>query len=258
MPSELSLNALPEYLFSSFRHFQKHEKFVTRYCADDVLILMIGGVLRFHEDGIPIELHPGQYYIQRRGLFQQGVEESNEPEYYYVHFHGDFSPSEKSLSLHGSADIASMIPMFRELDHLINTNAAKIACAAAFFQILVRLADAQSAYPKSIVQSVLDYTFRNNHSDVSLDEIAGAVGYCKTHIINTFRRETGKTPHAYITEQRLHSAKHLLLHSDLTLEQISARCGFGSYINFYKNFTKQERVSPTIWRQQHRPEAGRP
>lgn len=248
----LSMDSLPEYRFSSFRYFQKHEKFVTRYCNEDVLILMMDGVLRFREDEIPIELFPGEYYIQRRGRFQQGIEESSEPQYYYIHFIGDFSTSENVLPLRGSADIDHMIPLFRELDLLVTANAAKITYSSVFYQILSQLFNAQDSPQRSVVQKVLAYVFCECNTDATLNEIADAIGYCKTHIINAFQKETGKTPHTYIAEQRLNSAKQLILCSDLSLEQISVQCGFRNYINLYKNFIKVEHISPSEWRLKHK------
>ena len=47
----LNLDALPEYLFSSMRNFEKNECHVRRICSDDVLLLVFKGVLRFSEDG---------------------------------------------------------------------------------------------------------------------------------------------------------------------------------------------------------------
>ena len=255
MSMGLSLDVFPEYLFSSFRRFLKHEKFVTRYCDENVLIFMIDGVLRFHEAGVPIELHPGEYFIQRRGLFQQGVEESEEPYYYYIHFQGDFSHAEKALPLRGKADTERMILLFRELDFLTTMNAPAIAHTAVFYQILSQLFNSRCSPQSSIVQKVLSSVFLEHNTSASLHEIANAVGYCQTHIINAFKKETGKTPHAYISEQRLNAAKKLMLYSDLSLEQISIQCGFGYYINFYKNFSKFEKTSPSDWIRKYKNEA---
>ena len=43
-------------------------------------------------------------------------------------------------------------------------------------------------------------------------------------------------------------AKDLLRNSQLPVEQIAATCGFGSYINLYKEFKKHEHCSPAKWR----------
>ena len=54
--------------------------------ACDILLIMLDGVLRFTEDGVPVEPVGGEYYIQRKGLLQDGPEASDRPSYFYVHF----------------------------------------------------------------------------------------------------------------------------------------------------------------------------
>lgn len=255
MNDVLSLNTLPEYVLSGFRYFDKHEKHVTRYCKDDVLLLMFDGILRFHEEGKPIALSQNQFYIQKRGLLQEGIEESSQPQYYFIHFYGDFSPDKKTLPLSGTADISALMPYFQELDLLQAMNASKVDISSVFFKILSELAKSQTpSAQRTLVEEVLSYVFQDLKRPVSLDEIAAEVGYCKNHIIKLFQKETGKTPYTYITEQRLNAAKQLLLNSNFSLEQISTDCGFGTYINFYKSFIKTEKIPPSEWkrRQQQR------
>ena len=45
--------------------------------------MVFEGVLRFRENGIPVEVHPGEYYIQRHGLLQEGKCESDSPKYFF-------------------------------------------------------------------------------------------------------------------------------------------------------------------------------
>ena len=63
MESGLNLELLPVYCGSSFRYFEPGEKHVTRVFTQDVLLLVFEGVLRFSENGRPIEVGKGEYYI---------------------------------------------------------------------------------------------------------------------------------------------------------------------------------------------------
>ena len=72
----------------SFRRFDPEECHVTRVSDSDVLLLMLEGELIFWEDGRRISLLPGQWYIQKAGLVQEGREPSRLPFYYYLHFLG--------------------------------------------------------------------------------------------------------------------------------------------------------------------------
>ena len=46
-------------------------------------------------------------------------------------------------------------------------------------------------------------------------------------------------------------AKQLLLNSESSLSSISVECGFGTYINFYRSFTKSVGIPPAEWKRQH-------
>lgn len=69
--------------------------------ACDILLIMLDGVLRFTEDGVPVEPVGGEYYIQRKGLLQDGPEASDRPSYFYVHFSdGECLPIRAPTGLH--------------------------------------------------------------------------------------------------------------------------------------------------------------
>lgn len=75
------------------------------------------GVLNFFEDGKYIELQPGEYYIQKPNLLQQGIKPSNKPNYYFIHFRGHYSKG-GSLPLRGRFDINKIQPLIEKLDKL--------------------------------------------------------------------------------------------------------------------------------------------
>ena len=77
MPTGISMQTVPTYRLSAFRRFLPNERHITRVESGDILLLMLDGVLRFTEDGVPVELSGGEYYIQQRGLFQDGPEVSD-------------------------------------------------------------------------------------------------------------------------------------------------------------------------------------
>ena len=57
--SGIDLNRNLVYKFASFRYFERGEHHVSRFCLDNVLLLVFGGVLRFSEDGEEIEVRAG-------------------------------------------------------------------------------------------------------------------------------------------------------------------------------------------------------
>jgi AraC-like DNA-binding protein len=69
-----------------------------------------------------------------------------------------------------------------------------------------------------------------------------------------FKRDTGRTLTAYITERRVAAAAQLLIETNLSLLEISYRVGFGNYSNFNRQFKKIRGLTPKFVRQQFQPD----
>ena len=249
MEHTLSLDTIPEYNYASFRFFEEHEKHMTRIAEKDVLLLVFGGELKFIEDGVPMTISAGEYYVQRRGLLQTATEESNMPKYYFIHFTGVFDKGIKQLPLRGKVDFSELFPLLKKLDALRMSGASHLEKTAVFLEILSMLKKQNDNMGKSsVVLKVVSMVAEDMQKPFSLDDIAKKCGYSKNHVINVFKKETGKTPYAYITDVRIAMAKRLLLNSESSLAQIGVECGFGDYINFYKAFVKSVGEAPFAWK----------
>lgn len=254
MEYRLSLEKLPVLAYSSFRYFEKHEHHVTRTYSWDVLVMVFEGVLRFCENGKPIEVKAGEFYIQRHGVRQEGLVESDAPKYFFIQWTGgEYTDSPDGLPLRGKVDFVEMFPLFKELETLRMTNAPLVEKSAVFYRILtlLRKKSTKKGASEVVARVVADVT-ADVRKSFSLDDIASRCGYSKNHIIGIFKSETGKTPYAYITDIKLDMAKQLLVNSESSLASISVECGFGSYINLYRTFIKSEGCSPADWRKEHR------
>ena len=146
MSHRLSLEKLPVWAYSSFRYFEKHERHVNRTYKWNVLVVVFDGVLRFSENGVPVEVRAGEFYIQRSGLLQEGPIESDRPKYYFVQWTGGeyTEDEENSLPLRGNADFTELLPYFKELEMLRITNASLIEKCAIFYKILSLLCKSSS------------------------------------------------------------------------------------------------------------------
>lgn len=63
-----------------------------------------------------------------------------------------------------------------------------------------------------------------------------------------FRAETGTTPLRWLLEQRIDHARRLLEASDLPVEHIAQRCGFGSSAVMREHFRRATSSTPTAYR----------
>lgn len=93
------------------------------------------------------------------------------------------------------------------------------------------------------VQKVQDYIQSHLDQDISLDELAALVGMNRYRLIRSFRKELGLTPHAYLVNRRVQSAKEKLKSGD-SLSGTAVASGFYDQAHFAKTFKKMVGVTP--------------
>src|SRR6266702_285396 len=96
---------------------------------------------------------------------------------------------------------------------------------------------------KELVRAKLEF-------DLSLDEMAQAVGLSTAHFARMFRKSTGEPPHQFVLRQRLERAKALLRAPDARVLDVALACGFKTQQHFAQVFRGVWGVSPTEYRQE--------
>ncbi len=250
MPYGFSLNTLPIWTAASFMRFGENDRPATRICRYDVLILVFEGTFRMSVNGDPIELKAGEYYLIHHGSREAGDLPCDSPYYFYFHFKENLFDCPNILPQRGRFDTNELLPVLRELEALIRSRANKVAKASVIYKVLATLKK-QNPSKTHQVSVIVDRAVRKDiKKHYSAEELARLCGYSKNYFIQAFKKETGKTPHAYITEIRISAAKELVL-SDLSLEAAAKECGFSEYTNFYRAFKSSVGVSPRSWKEKH-------
>ncbi len=244
----IDLNQPLEYWDASFRYFKEQERHSTRTCVCDVLLLVFDGVLRFSEDGVEYELHPGQYHIQKKGSYQTGTQVSDAPKYLYLHFVGTWTEEGSNLPFCGTFDLQELKPSMTALDELCHGGATKFEQLAQVYEIFAKLS--QTPKPHTVANEIAGYL--EEVDDVSLQELSEHFHFSKNHIINLFKAEYGMTPVEYANDRKLRKAERLLEVTSDSVKQIADGCGFHDYAYFYKLFCRKHGVSPLKWRQARR------
>ena len=245
--SGIDLNCPIEYSHSSLRFFAPEECHITRYCGDDVLLLVYDGVLRFTEDGIHYSLHPGQYHLHKHDSHQSGPVPSDSPRYLYVHFRGHWQETgDALLPRSGEFDYGALRPLMEEMDALAHSGAPYVEKLGKFCQLLSLLGKA--APQDSAAEKIAAWLQREYARPFHLDELCSAFHFSRNHIIGIFKKAYGVTPVVYLNDLRLRKAEHLMEVTSESLERIAACCGFSSYSHFYRQFVKHRGCSPDAWR----------
>ncbi len=249
MSQNLSFQKAPRYIFSSNRQFEKGEKHITRVYNLSVLLLVRKGVLKFNEGGIPITLTKGEYYIQRPKILQEGVVESLEPNYYYIHFYGVYSEG-GALPLRGRFNIDRVQSILDEFDSLSDSS-EQIAKEAIFYKLLLELKNGHKNIP--IPEQIRSYLLDNIEKNITIDDVSKHISLSKNQIINVFKNRYGITPHQFLIKSRLKKASELIIATDLQLKDICYTVGFSDYSNFYKSFTTEFGETPNEYREKISP-----
>lgn len=109
---------------------------------------------------------------------------------------------------------------------------------------------------KEIVDYVLLY-LRNHYMDeVDFSELSSRLGFSSAYLTKLFNKYVGHTPLKYLTDIRIHEAKHLLLNTTLPIREVGEKVGYPDQFHFSKTFRKLTGVNPTAYRQNPQSENG--
>lgn len=88
------------------------------------------------------------------------------------------------------------------------------------------------------VLQALSYIGEHLRDELSIERVAGACYLNPSYFMHLFRRETGYTVGAYITEKRLFAAR-TLIQSGVSVTEACLQSGFASYAAFYRAYRKK-------------------
>ncbi|WP_163132574.1 AraC family transcriptional regulator [Agarivorans sp. Alg241-V36] len=128
------------------------------------------------------------------------------------------------------------------------------ACANTLLCVLQnQLAQAKQQQTKVTrlqMEHIDRYIQQHLHRKITVAQLAGCVFLAESQFHLLFRQQTGLTPHQYLLRQRFSAAKQFLSTPQLSIEQISHRCGFASQSSFTSAFSAFYGISPARYRKQ--------
>lgn len=99
------------------------------------------------------------------------------------------------------------------------------------------------------IKSMIAHIHRNFSDKLTLEEIAAAANISPREANRIFQKTIRQTPFEYLIGYRLNKAKELLSHSELSITEISYRCGFTDSTYMGKQFKKAYGMTPKDYRQ---------
>jgi transcriptional regulator GlxA family with amidase domain len=93
---------------------------------------------------------------------------------------------------------------------------------------------------------------------LALRELAAHARMSPRTFARRFQEETGTSPGRWLTQQRVHRARHLLETSDLPVDRIAADVGFATGTSLRQHLNAAIGVSPQAYRNTFRARSGMP
>jgi transcriptional regulator GlxA family with amidase domain len=98
------------------------------------------------------------------------------------------------------------------------------------------------------LQPLLEWLVANLHEPVTVEQLAARAHMAPRTFARRFKAETGTTPHEWLTAQRILLARRLLEETDLGIESVAARSGFGTAAALRHHFTGRVGTTPQAYR----------
>ena len=223
------------------------------------LVVSGKGTYRVGQQDYPLEA--GQLFlIKPNQLISYTADQEDPWEYYWVGFNGAFAskfvqqtPFTDARPVHRCKDMETL----KELLHCIylhrgpepQNEAMMVGYLYLFMANLIKEAqEMESRTGNSSSQYVLNaikYIQFNYSQDISIDDIAKAVGVSRSHLYRVFMSNVGQSPIDYLTSYRINEACALLRTSQLSIAEIAVSVGFFDQFYFSRVFKKAKGVPPS-------------
>ncbi|NMP30387.1 transcriptional regulator FtrA [Thalassotalea sp. M1531] len=111
----------------------------------------------------------------------------------------------------------------------------------------------EQAVPKSkshAIAPLLDKLRENLSLNYNNEQLAKEIHVTERTFLRRFKEATGTTPGEWLTQERIYYAKALLEQSDLSIDQVAVKSGFGTAMTLRHHFRLKMQISPQAYRKQ--------
>lgn len=148
-------------------------------------------------------------------------------------------PLEKSMSL--SDALIQNINKFQTSKEVVEY----IRYASYEFIDLIQSANRQGS---TLIKECLSYIDTNIYEKITLENLEEVTGNSPVYISTRFKKELGITFSQYVLNKKIEEAKHLLLFTDYSFQEISTQLNFSSQSHFTQRFKNITGLTPKEYR----------
>ena len=99
------------------------------------------------------------------------------------------------------------------------------------------------------VLNAVRFISKKYRSAIGVADVAQAAHISEKYLRELFKKETGKSVQAYLTDTRLSAAVTLLSNSKYNIGEVASLSGFGEYRNFARVFKERYGITPSEYRE---------
>ncbi|BDI30274.1 hypothetical protein CCAX7_23250 [Capsulimonas corticalis] len=235
-----------------------------RVIDDYVVMFVRTGVLHMQEDGREFDVRPNETLLLAPGRKHGGVShDAQSLSYFWMHFHLDNSDCSEGLSLLNIPQHAT-IPrperleaLFRLLigDQLRKTTSELsrklLACCILSEVAQDAAVHVENDDSKVVANQACAFIHTRFTEPISASDVAAAVSCNPKYLARVFREVYHETMTQYIQNLRIEHAQHLLLQTNMTVNEIALACGFMHVTYFIKIFRESTAMTPNAYRRNY-------
>lgn len=174
---------------------------------------------------------------------------------FYLLNHTDFSEESPVLEQAAiSEEIERNIRMVYEAKG--GTFCDAVSMTGALYSMIAMLMENSSAEAKQKnpqtdrVEQAIQYIAEHYSYPITIEDIAGYTGVCRSYLYRMFRKVLKKSPKDYVEEYRIRQACQLLRETDLPITTIAHSVGYEDNLYFSKAFKKCKGQTPSRYRKE--------
>lgn len=146
----------------------------------------------------------------------------------------------------------------KEVENRNNLGMHEFSCSLIQQLVILSLrnpnAKANEERQKRQIRQAMLYTQTHFRENLTVAQVADAVGYSPNYLSLKFREKTGEHFQRYLQEMRLSFAKNLLEYSQLSVTEICLESGFRTLPHFISSFKKKYGFPPEQYRNKNKKE----
>ena len=212
-------------------------------------------------NGTVFHLHEGDIFLAKPSQLITYTADRDDPwEYYWVGFNGACAnrlvqqlPFREASPVHHCQNPErvkkALVNIFLSRGPETRNETLMVGYLYLFIAELMQEALALEPHPASsssqYVINAIKYIQFNYSHDISIDDIAKAVGVSRSHLYRVFMTNVGQSPIDYLTNYRISEACYLLKNAKLSIAEIAVSVGFFDQFYFSRFFKRIKGVPPS-------------